>query len=262
MFETTEQLEKYIDKIFTNLELFEWDVLHVSTNTDRAEVVEILSEGFVNETLRDEINFLYISDVHNINYLKIKQAMFKEIVSEWVSFCEEVLHISKDKALEAIKKDKRINFLNSIVNTYFQKFHRVIFSQMFDTFLEYFNRLPITKNKQIFIDKVLQSPLNKKDASSINIYNFSQLYSRVKIAQNIKNKEIQKLKNRIRELRDKLNSTQEINFDEDNELLYDIEDLEDDLIELESKSLYYFDDIIARLRDNMIDSMRIASLGA
>ncbi|MCW9026576.1 MAG: hypothetical protein OQJ77_04600, partial [Thiovulaceae bacterium] len=80
MFDTKEQLEEYVEKIFNSLELFEWDVLHVSTNTDRAEVIEILAQNFVNGVLKNEINFLYIIDIENIQYHKIKQAMFKEIV--------------------------------------------------------------------------------------------------------------------------------------------------------------------------------------
>jgi len=260
MLDTKEQVEEYIEKIFNNLELFEWDVLHVSTNTDRAEVVEILANSFVNDSLKHDINFLYITDIENINYSKIKQEIFKEIVAEWVSFCDEVLHISKEKAIEAVRKDGRASFINSIVNNYFQKFHRIIFNEMFNSFLEYFNKLPVTKNKQIFIEKILNSSLNK-DSRSISIHKFSQLYSRVIIAKDKKNKEIFRIKNRIKELRDQLNSKPDINFDEDNEILYDIEDLEDDLEELKETSLYHFDEPIGTLRDNMLDSMRISSLG-
>ncbi|MCW8839000.1 MAG: hypothetical protein OQK11_09900 [Thiovulaceae bacterium] len=260
MFDTKEQLEEYVEKIFNSLELFEWDVLHVSTNTDRAEVIEILAQNFVNGVLKNEINFLYIIDIENIQYHKIKQTMFKEIVAEWIVFCKDVLSYSKDEAINAIKKDGRVNFVNNIVNSYFQKFHSIIFSKMFDSFLELFNQTPITKNKQIFIDKILQSSLNR-DTKSITIRKFSQLYSRVRIAQDIKNKEIGKLNLRIKELMGILNSSQDINFDKDNELLYDIEDLQEDLEDLEKTGLYEFDDLIAKLRDNMLESMRIASLG-
>jgi hypothetical protein len=260
MLDTKEQLEEYIGKIFSSVELFEWDVLHVSTNTDRAEVVQILAESFVKDSLKHEINFLYISDIENIKYSKIKQEMFKEIVSEWVSFCDDVLNISKEKAIEEVKKDGRANFLNSIVNNYFQKFHRIIFNEMFNSFLDFFNKLPVTKNKQIFIEKILKSSLNR-DSRSISIHKFSQLYTRVTIAKDNKNKEILRLKGRIKELKDQLYSTSDINFEEDNEILYDIEDLEEDLEELKRTDLYHFDDLIGSLRDNMIDSMRIASLG-
>jgi len=260
MFETGEQLENYTDKIFSNLELFEWEVLHVSTNTDRAEVIEILAKNFVDESLKYEINFLYITDIEHIQYKKIKHAIFKEIVSEWIGFCDDVLSCSKEDAIAALKKDGRVNFINGIVNSYFQKFHAIIFSEMFDTFLEIFNRPPITKSKQLFIDKVLQSDLNR-DRNSGSIYRFSQLYSRVRMAQDIKNKQITKLNLRIKDLMGELNATSDINFDEDSELLYDIEDLEEDLEELEETGLYEFDETIAALRDNMIHSMRVSSLG-
>ncbi len=260
MFDTKEQLENYTDKIFSSLELFEWEVLHVSTNTDRAEVIEILAKSFVNDTLKYDINFLYITDIEHIEYKKIKHAIFKEIVAEWIGFCADVLSVSKDEAIAALKKDSRVNFINSIVNSYFQKFHTIIFGEMFDTFLEIFNRPPITKNKQLFIDKVLQSDLNR-DRHSGTIYRFSQLYSRVRIAQDIKNKQITKLNMRIKDLMGELNATSDINFDEDSELLYDIEDLEEDLEDLEATRLYEFDEMIFALRENMIESMRVSSLG-
>jgi hypothetical protein len=261
MFDTKEQLDDYIDKIFKSLELFEWDVLHVSTNTDRAEVIKILAKSFVEDTLKNEINFLYVKDVNRIKYSKIKQAIFRDIIAEWISFCDEVLGLSNSEAIESVKKDGRINFINGIVNSYFQKFHRIIFNEMFNTFLQNFNGLPITKNKQITIDKILQSSLNKESGSSVSIYKFSQLYNRVRIAQDAKNKEINKLKARIQDLKDEFNSNKHKNSNKDNELLYDIEDLEDDLEDLKEKGLYQFDAIIARLRENMIDSMRVSSLG-
>jgi len=260
MFDSQKQLDDYIKKIFNSLELFEWDVLHVSTNTDRAEVVEILSKNFVEHTLKNEINFLYITDIENIKYTKIKQEIFKEIVAEWVGYADDVLSLNKNEAILAIKQDGRVNFINEIVNNYFQKFHRIIFSEMFDSFLGLFNKMPITKNRQIFIDKVLQSNLNR-DISSITIHKFNQLNSRVRMAQSIKEKEVSKLKIRIKELKVKLNDHDDINFNEDNEILYDIEDLEEDLEELLERGLHEFDDIIAKLRDNMLDSMRITSLG-
>lgn len=260
MFDTQEQLDNYTDKIFSSLELFEWEVLHVSTNTDRAEVIEILAKNFVDDILKYDINFLYITDIEHIEYKKIKNAIFKEIVAEWIGFCDDVLSCSKEEAISVLKKDGRINFINSIVNSYFQKFHTIIFSEMFDTFLDILNRPPITKNKQLFIDKVLQSDLNKARNSG-TIYRFSQLYSRVRIAQDIKDRQILKLNIRIKELMGELNATSDINFDEDSELLYDIEDLEEDLEELEETGLYEFDEMIAALRESMIDSMRVSSLG-
>jgi len=251
MFKTQKQKENYINKLFNNVELFEWDVLHISSNIDRAEVMEIIAENLVYNNLKDEINFLNITNIEKINFKKIKSSIFSEIINEWLNFCDDVLMYPKKDAILVVKQGERIKFIYSLVNSYYDKFHRIIFSKMFDTFLEYFNKTPITNNQQIFIEKILQSNLNE-DKNFFTIHKFIQLQSRVKIAQNKKNKEIDNINIKIKELMEKLNHSQA----EDDEIVLKIEDYDYEVNELEKKGLYEFDEIIAKLRNNMIDAMK------
>lgn len=255
MLDSQEQKENYINKLFNNVELFEWDVLHISSNADKEEVMEIIAEHIVNNALRNEINFLYIKNLEKINLKKIKSAIFTEIINEWLIFCDDALKYPKEDAILVIKQGDRIKFIYSIVNDYFDRYNRVVFSEMVDTLLKCFDATPITKTKQIFIEKVLQSTLNQ-DVNSLSLHKFSQLYSRVRIAQDKKKIEINKINNKIKELMGRLNNNDDIDFDGDNEILMDIEDYEYDIEDLKKKGLYEFDDIIARLRNNMMDAMR------
>ena len=255
MFNTQEQKENYINKLFSDVELFEWDVLHISSNEDRAEIMDMLAENLVYDLLKKDINFLHIKNLDNINLKKIKSSIFSEIINEWLNFCDDVLMYPKDDAILVVKQGQRVKFIYSIVNSYFDKFHRIIFSEMVDTFLEYFNKTLITKKDKIFIEKILQSKLND-DVNSLTLHKFSQLYSRVRIAQDKKNREIKKISNKIKELNKNLHTFLDIDADKKNEILLEIEDFEYDIEELEDKGLYEFDDIIARLRNNMMDAMQ------
>lgn len=255
MLDTQEQKENYINKLFNNIELFEWDVLHVSSTADKAEIMEIIAKNIVHNTLKEEINFLHIKNIEKISLKKIKSSIFSEIINEWLYFCDDALKYPKYDAINTIKEGDRIKFIYSIVNDYFDKYNRIIFSEMVDTFLEYFDNTPIPKTKQIFIEKVLQSDLNE-DTSTITLHKFNQLYSRARLAQDKKNREIAKINIKIKALMNRLNHADDIDFDEDNEMLLDIEDYEYEIEEIEKKGLYEFDEIIARLRSNMMDGMR------
>ena len=60
MYRTQEEKQKYIDKLFKDRALFEWEVLHVSSHYDRLEIMEMLAQTLVRDKLKYEINFLYL----------------------------------------------------------------------------------------------------------------------------------------------------------------------------------------------------------
>lgn len=256
MYITQEEKDAYVNKLFSDVNLFEWDVLHVSSNTDRAEVMELIAEDLVHNTLKKELNFLYVKDLEDLSFLKLKSFIFKQIINEWLTFCNDVLMYPKADAINVVKQSERVKFIYNIVNSYFDKYQRLIYSEIIDTFFSLFVRTPVTKNAQILIERVLQSEFNAyKDTQKI--YKFSQVFNRVKIAKNKKNAELQKLNSQIKELMAYLTVNDEIEFDEDNDILMDIEDIEYEIEDLEKTGIYEFDDFLAGLRDNMISSMII-----
>ncbi len=254
MYTTQEQKDIYVEKLFSDLVLFEWDVLHVSSNTDRIEVMEIIAEDLVHHTLKEELNFLFVNDVEKLNFTNIKNHIFKQIINEWLTFCDDVLMYPKDDAIAVVKEGDRVKFVYDIVNNYFDKYQRFIYSEIIDTFFALFIQTPITKNRQILIERVLQSKLNSSKDSQ-KMHKFTQVFSRVKIAQDKKNHDMNLLNIKVKELMGNLSVDENIEFDEDNEVLLDIEDCEYDIAELEETGIYEFDDLLAGLRDDMISSM-------
>jgi len=253
MYNTQEQKDTYVEKLFSDVTLFEWDVLHVSSNTDRIEVMEIIAQELVQNTLKYELNFLHLHDVDQVSFKNIKSTIFKQMIDEWLTFCKDVLMYPKEDAIAAVKEGERIKFIYHIVNDYFDKFQRFIYSEIVDTFFDLFARIPITKNRQILIERVLQSKLNISKESQ-KIHKFTQVFNRVKIAQTKKNHELNLLNAKIKDLMNSLPQTNEAES-ENNEVLLDIEDCEYDIQELEEMKIYNFDTLLAGLRDDMISSM-------
>lgn len=254
MYKTQEQKDAYVEKLFSNVTLFEWDVLHVSSSTDRIEVMELIAKELVHNTLKNELNFVYVHDVEKLNFSKIKSYIFKQMINEWLTFCDDVLMYPKADALDVVKQGERIKFIYNIVNSYFDKYQRFIYSEIVDTFFTLFVRTPVTKNRQILIERVLQSILNTSKGSQ-KILKFTQVFNRVKIARNKKNSELQILNSQVKELMGNLSVDDNIKFEADNEILMDIEDCEYDIEDLEKTGIYEFDEFLASLRENMISSM-------
>ena len=254
MYTTQEEKDAYVNKLFSDVSLFEWDVLHVSSNTDRIEVMELIAKDLVHYTLKNELNFLYVQDVENLDFSNLKSFIFKQIINEWLTFCKDVLMYPKADAISVVKQSDRVKFIYNIVNNYFDKYQRFIYSEMVDTFFSLFTRIPVTKSRQILIERILQSQFNSSRESQ-RIYKFNLVFNRVKIAKNKKNEKLNILNAQIKELMGHLSADDNIAFEEDNEILLDIEDLEYDIEELEKTSLYEFDELLAGLRDNMISSM-------
>ncbi len=254
MYSTQEQKEIYIEKLFSDVSLFELDILHVSSNTDRVEVMEIIAHTLVHDTLKHELNFLHLHSIEKINFSNIKSSIFKQIISEWLTFCDDFLMYPKEDAIKVIKEGTRIKFIYNIVNDYFIKYQRFVYSEVIDTFFSLLLKLPMTKNKQILIEGVLQSNLNYSENSQ-KISKFSQVFNRIKIAEDKKKKELTLLNEKLKELSKKINIDEDTQFEDDNETLLDVEDLEYDIQELKDTSLYEFDEMIATLRENLISGM-------
>jgi len=254
MYNTQEQKDIYIKKLFSDVALFEWDVLHVSSNTDRVEVMEIIAKSLVQDTLKYELNFLHLHDVEKLDFSKIKSYIFQQMINEWLTFCDDVLMYPKEDALRVVKEGDRIKFIYAIVNDYFAKYQRFVFSEVVDTFFSLFLRLPVTKNRQILIERVLQSEINySKEPQKIS--KFSQAFNKIKAAKEKKNHDLSLLNIKVKELMGNISIDQDPKFEEDNEILLDIEDCEYDIQELEDTGLYEFDDAIATLRENLIAGM-------
>ena len=108
MYRTQEEKQKYIDKLFKDRALFEWEVLHVSSHYDRLEIMEILAQTLVRDKLKYEINFLYLQSYNDFKFTQIVNILFHEIANEWISFATEVLYYPKKEAVGELQDKTRV----------------------------------------------------------------------------------------------------------------------------------------------------------
>ena len=154
MYRTQDEKQKYIDELFKDRTLFEWEVLHVSSHYDRIEIMEILAQTLVRNKLKYEINFLYLQSYDNFKLTQIINILFHEIANEWMSFATEVLYYPNDKA--------RVKFIHDIAEDYYEKYRRYIFEEVADTFIELVSNTKQNNKTTKLIQETLQSDLIKK----------------------------------------------------------------------------------------------------
>jgi len=253
MYKTKEEKKQYIEKIFKNKALFEWEVLHVSSHYDRLEIMEVLAHILVREKLRYELNFLYLKSYDDFNFSQIVNIIFHEIANEWVSFATDILHYPKQDAIQELQNKIRVRFIHSLAKEYYEKYRRKIFEEVGDTFIELVASTSSEKSITRVIHETLESSLIK-NRQILDMHNFKQLYKRTKIARNIKSSDINSLKIKINDLKT-LYRDASINKDEKERLYSQIERAHKELERLADCGLDNFDKAIKRLKDTMVQSM-------
>jgi len=250
MYKTQEEKRRYIDKIFNDVSLFEWEVLHVSSHYDRLEIMQILAQTLVRDRLKYEINFLYIKDYEDFKFSQIINILFHEIANEWLSFATDILHCSKKDVIEDFQNKIRVHFIYSLVSEYYAKYKRQIFEVIADSFIELIKDVNQT-NK--LIEEVLRSDLIR-NKQILEMHTFSQLWSRVLSAQNRKNSEIISANIKIAKIKKKYGE-QNLSSDEKQRLLEFLKISDSELKKLKKLNLDNFDSGVKRLKDTMVNSM-------
>ncbi|WP_373002463.1 hypothetical protein [Sulfurimonas sp.] len=253
MYKTQEEKQKYIDKLFKDRALFEWEVLHVSSHYDRLEIMEILAQTLVRGKLKYEINFLYLKNYSDFKFTQIVNIIFHEIANEWISFATEVLYYPKKEAVAELQDKARVKFIHAIAKGYYEKYKRQIFEEIADTFIELVSNVKQDKEVAHLIQETLQSDLIK-NRQILEMHNFSQLYSRIKAAQNNKNSDITTAKMKVFEIRGKYTNPT-IDTDEKQRLHSLLDKADKELSKLKHLGLDKFDPGVKRLKDTMVQSM-------
>ena len=253
MYRTQEEKQKYVDKLFKDRALFEWEVLHVSSHYDRLEIMEILAQTLVRDKLKYEVNFLYLQSYNDFKFTQIVNIIFHEIANEWISFATEVLYYPKSEAIEELQDKARVTFIHSLAKSYYEKYRRQVFEEIADTFIELVSNVKQDKEVTKLIQETLQSDLIK-NRQILEMHNFSQLFSRVKAAQNIKNSDVTTAKMKVIEIKEKY-TTRDIGVDEKQRLHSLLEKADSELSKLKHLGLDKFDPAVKRLKDTMVQSM-------
>lgn len=245
MFRSQQEKELYIQKLFDDVALFEWEVLHVSTPKDIKEVMRILSQVIVREKLQDELSFLYIDKIAQINFKNIKRTLFEILVEEWIEFCQEVLFLPKKDALKALKEHQK--FLYDIAERYYTEEKRMICEEMVSTFLDYVQTFSHPQTHDPLVDEILDSEfvINK---NLLAIYDFKQLFRRVRAAANAKNEDLAKLQFKIAEMNEQAKTLSD-------EKLTLLGRLERKVEQVQNKGLEEYDSALTRLKRTMSEQI-------
>lgn len=247
-----EEKEEYIEKIFSDKALFEWEVLHISSHYDRVEVMQIISDVLVTDKLKYELNFLHIKEYKDFKFSQIINLIFHEIANEWLSFATNIMYCSKEEAIEALQDKTRVIFIHSLSINYYKKYRRQIFEKVSSTFIELVSNAKNDKDTNELINKVLKSDMIK-NKQILSMHNFSQLYKRVKIAQDVKNKQVSMANKKLIELKIKYES-QNDEYEQE-KLLKLFKKDKCEFEKLQNKSLDNFDSGVSRLKDTMVHTM-------
>ncbi|WP_294963574.1 hypothetical protein [Sulfurimonas sp.] len=253
MYKTQEEKQKYIDKLFNDRTLFEWEVLHVSTHYDRVEIMLILAQTLVRNKLKHEINFLYLQSFIDLKFQQIVNILFHEIANEWMSFATEVLNYPKKEAIVELKEKSRVKFIHGIADDYYDKYRRYIFEEIADTFIELVSKNEQTRDSTFLIQETLQSDLIK-NKQLLELHNFTKLNNRIKVAQDIKKSNIVTAKMKIMDIKEKSTSST-IDIKEKIKLQHLLKEAKKEPSRLELEGLDKFDPAIKRLKDTMVQSM-------
>lgn len=258
MYRTVNEKKELIEKIFKRKAVFEKEVLNITSDGDRSEIMQILSKILVRENLKEELNFLYMESFSKFTFAPIINILFKEIANEWIYFAMEELTYTKNEALLEIQDKKRVLFIRSLVIGYYKKYQNYIYGEIADTFIELIKTISHAKVGNKLVNEVLQSNLVIRN-NILAVHNFRQLWSRVKAAQNLKNADIGKIQIMINEIASKLKNSE---LDESNRdaLLRSLKRYEIELEKVSNQSLDKFDGALKRFKDTMINSMLKMSL--
>lgn len=253
MYRTVDEKKELVKKIFKRKAVFEKEVLNIVSDGDRSEIMQILSKVLVRESLKEELNFLYMDSFSKFTFAPIVNILFKEIANEWIYFAMEELTYTKNEALLEIQDKKRVLFIRSLVSGYYKKYQKYIYEEIADTFIELVKTISHARVGNKLVNEVLQSNLVVHN-NVLAVHNLKQLWSRVKAAQNLKNADISKIQIMINEIAVKLKNS-ELDESKRDALLKTLKRRENELEKVSKQSLDKFDGAVKRFKDTMVNSM-------
>lgn len=128
--------QEYIEKLFSDVSVFEKEVLHVTCDNDRQDVVQMISKDICNDSnTASTISFLKINSINDLDFSKVN-IIFVQIVLEEVF---AVLHEKRCSKAEinSVKKDKqKLKFIYDLVKSYIRRFGSIFYKEVVNTFFE------------------------------------------------------------------------------------------------------------------------------
>jgi len=250
---TRAEKEKLILSIFADKRLFESQVLGVHSPKQRIEIIHIFTHKFIRNTLKEELNFLYIRNLADFRFSLIINILFKEFANEWISFAQEELGYSRENSLNEIQNKKRVAFILSIVHEYFKNYKKYFFAEIVDTFFELLERAPTVNKKTPLIESLLESDLVLSGSVAV-VPSSSLLWMKVKTAQELRSSNLSKLKVEISEIITSIEFG-ELDLAQRQKQQTLLNRNEEAVLKLEEMLLYNFSSTLQRLKETMFENM-------
>ena len=205
--------QEYIQNLFSDASVFEKEVLHVSCDEDRKEVMTLMSKELCSQSkIVNQINFLKIKSIDEISFNDVEIALVEVLISELISLLKERRYTRVE--IDVIKKDKsHLKFLYQLAKSYFQRFGSIIYKEVVNTFFELIGIADKPQNLNKVVHEAIdgndrhKSLLEQHGGGQV-LYKPEQAWMRVKQARDDKNRkaqayqiEIVKLVRRIDELK-------------------------------------------------------------
>jgi hypothetical protein len=225
----------------------------VHSSFQRLEIIQIFTYKFIRETLKEELNFLYIRNLSDLRFSLIINILFKEFANEWISFAQEELSYSREDSLNEIQNKKRVQFILSIVQDYFQNYKKYFFIEIIDTFFELIEGIPITSKKNYVVESVLNSGLMLRGNIPV-MKSYSQLLAHVKAAKDVKNSNLSKLQIEISEISTNIEFG-ELELKDRQKQEFSLIQNREAVVKLQEMPLYNFNGALDRVKETMLDSM-------
>jgi len=189
--------QDYIQNVFSDHQVFEKEVLHVTCDADRKEVMHLLSKDLCTKSkITNKISFLKLKSINDLDFDGVKITLVQILLAELVSLLKEKRFTQAE--IEAIKKNKlHLKFIYQLVQNYMRRFGSIVYKEVVNTF---FDRISVA-DKPENIAKVVQEAIdgNKRYKSLLEqhtggqiLYKSAQAWMRVKQARDDKNRKAQK----------------------------------------------------------------------
>ncbi len=249
-----EDKTKYINDIFTNKTLFEKEVLNITSEKDRTDIMRILSKSIVRDTLKEHINFLYLKDMSDFTLKHIVNIFFKEVANEWVHYAQDVLDFSKEEALTELQPKDRVKFIHTLVKNYYKFYKEYIFKEIAGTFIELLASMNQNSTKIILVNAIINSDL-VANRNIIGINSFDQLYRRVRSAKNLKSADVSYLQIKVSNIKKEIQSYK-ANQEKKEQLTTLLLKYEKKVTDARNTKLEYFDATLQRVKKDIINSLK------
>jgi hypothetical protein len=205
--------QEYIDKLFSDVLIFEKEVLQVKCDEDRKEIMTLMCKEICYESrIAPTVNFLKIKSLDAVDFSAVTIVLVELLLAELKSLLQERRFTSAD--IDRITKDKEyLKFMYTLMNTYSRRFSSLFYKEVVNTFFELISVADKADNVSPVVLEVINGSEKRKSLLEQHgggqiLYRPEQAWMRVKQARDDKKRksqvyqiEIARLVRRVDELK-------------------------------------------------------------